>query len=145
MYVSIYVCVCVCVSISIMEEHFLPTKDFQHTKENLPSVCKHTERVAVLKNNVVFQNFVQDFLIDFSYRVFNRPCMRHLCSIREESRSLLPRVSVVLCHALPPFSRHESLYRLLLPPAVKSWCATLQQFKQKLFKNPAGVKTPIGF
>lgn len=48
--------------------------------------------------------------------------MIHLCSVTSESHSLLPHASVMLCHALLSFSQQKNLYRLLLPPAVQSWC-----------------------
>lgn len=48
--------------------------------------------------------------------------MSHLCSIRSESCSLLTCTSVMFCHALLSYGQQGSLYRLLLPPAIKSWC-----------------------
>lgn len=59
---------------------------------------------------------------EFLLRVLNRRSMIHLCSVRSEWHSLLPRAPVIFCHALLSFSPQKGPYRLLLPPAVQSWC-----------------------
>lgn len=68
------------------------------------------------------QGRLSKFYTRISFRVFNRPCMSHLCSISNESCSLIPCMPVIFCHALLSYRQQESLYRLILSPTVKNWC-----------------------
>lgn len=74
-----------------------------------------------------------------SFRVLNRPCMSHLCSVRNELRSLLPHTSVMFCRAQLSYSQHESLQAA--PPTccqelVPSYSiSNKSSFKILLFKD----------
>lgn len=138
-YVCVYVCVYMCMSISIMEEHFLATKVFQHAKKNLANVCKHTERVALLKAKVIFQNFVQEFLLEF----WTGPAWV-ICAASGMNCVLCYHTHLWCFAVLSWATASTSLYRLLLPPAVKSWCH-LTAFQIKALSKSCCLKTPIGF